>query len=824
MTFARPWMLLFAAAPGLWLAYGMFTASRRLAFALKALSLGLILAALAEPVVNIPETRVATPILVDTSASISAEDLARASSITSAILKAKGRNWARVLPFARSTRDLMPGEETALRNTNGEAGRDTDLESSIREAVASLPTGLVPRLVLISDGKENAGSVTRAAWQARKLGIPIDTFSLDGRPRPNLRLESVSVPGIAFAGESFPVELAIVAPQDQTGVVEMMADGKVIGANPVTLTAGLNRIRAHASLATTGAVNLTGVIRTGTSEIRFDQALTLRRPRLLYLSQDPPGTEANLLQALNAAQFDVVASRDPMQPPLDGFQIAALNNIDMESLPPARKTEIEEFVKQGGGLAVIGGERNLYKEKKIEDALDRTLPAKLAPPRSPEGTCVILIIDKSSSMEGKKIELARLAAIGVIDNLRPIDKVGVLIFDNSFQWAVPIRRAEDRSLIKRLVAGITPDGGTQIAPALSEAYHKILPVKATFKHVVLLTDGISEEGDSVEVSRDALGQHVTISTVGLGQDVNRAYLEKVASSAGGRSYFLNDPAGLEQILLRDVLEHTGSTAVEKTLRPVVTKNVEILAGVGMESAPLLKGYVKFVAKPSAETILTIDEKDPLLARWQYGLGRAVVFASDAKSRWAEQWVAWKGFDRFWTNLFRDLLPHAQAGEASAIYDPASGDLVVEYHLGRNIGEPLRAPAVFVFGPGGFQRPLEITKVAEKTFRGRLPVGQRQGLFRIRPLVESRAFPEAGFYKEEQEVHDYGSNPILLREISEFTGGRFNPDPRRVFDPAGRAITAPLRLWPGLLGLAIALSLLELLLRKGKGVLGRWWPA
>src|ERR1700681_3164751 len=122
------------------------------------------------------------------------------------------------------------------------------------------------------------------------------------------------------------------------------------------------------------------------------------------------------------------------------------------------------------------------------------------------------------------MELARLAAIGVIDNLRPIDQGGVLIFDNSFQWAVPIRRAEDRSLIKRLVAGITPDGGTQIAPALTEAYRKILPSKATFKHIVLLTDGISEDGDSMNLAKEAASERVTISTVGLGQDVNRAYL------------------------------------------------------------------------------------------------------------------------------------------------------------------------------------------------------------------------------------------------------------------------------------------------------------
>ena len=172
-----------------------------------------------------------------------------------------------------------------------------------------------------------------------------------------------------------------------------------------------------------------------------------------------------------------------MTPSLSDYQMLVFNNWDVDALPLPRKEQIEKFVRDGGGLLVIGGERNIYreeKEKKPEDAIDRTFPAKLAPPKSPEGTCVVLIIDKSSSMEGRKMELARLASIGVIENLRPSDQVGVLIFDNSFHWAVPIRRAEDRSTIKRLIAGITPDGGTQIAPALSEAYRKIA---ARWQHV-----------------------------------------------------------------------------------------------------------------------------------------------------------------------------------------------------------------------------------------------------------------------------------------------------------------------------------------------------
>ncbi len=818
MRFEHPIFLLAAIAPLIWMFLELRRINRKTSIILKGLSFVAILVAIAEPVLITSENKMAVAVLVDTSASITDDDLARATQLAAGIEHARGRNWVRVVPFARNALELASDGKSGVKlvRATGEDAQATDLEAGIRSALASLPAGLIPRIVLVSDGKENAGSITRAAWQARNLGVPIDTFALHGRPEPSLRIESVSMPTLAFTGEHFPINLTVISPQATKGVVEIRAEGKLLGSNPVALEKGSNELHVNASLATPGALNIALSIKAPdvNGDANIAQAVTLRRPRVLYLSQDPPGSEAHLLQALNAAQFDVDRTNDPSHGKLSDYQIVVFNNWDLESLSAARKSEIEEFEKQGGGLLVIGGEHNIYDDKKkTEDALDRALPAKLAPPRSPEGTAVVLIIDKSSSMEGKKIELARLAALGVVDNLRPIDLVGVLIFDNSFQWAVPIRRAEDKTLIKRLISGITPDGGTQIAPALSEAYHKVQPAKATFKHIVLLTDGISEEGDSLELSKDAEEQHVTISTVGLGQDVNRAYLEKIAGLAGGKSYFLNDPAGLEQILLRDVMEHTGSTAVEKTLKPVVEKRTEILEGVGIENAPALKGYVRFIAKPTSDTILKIDQKEPLLVRWQYGLGRSVVFASDAKSRWAADWVTWDGFDKFWTNTFRDLLPHSQAAEAKAEYDSASGDLIVNYRLGRDVEDPDKPPSIYVLGPAGFQEPVPITKIADGAYRGRVSVGQRQGLFRVRPLNETRAFPEVGLYRQEQELTDIGSNEFLLQQIAGYTGGRFNPAPKQVFDPGDRAIASTLRFWPGLLFLAIALNLAELLVRK-----------
>ncbi len=816
MTFDRPWALIFLLLPLVWVAIEWRRTARHVPLILKACSLLAIVFALAEPRLAISETKLAVGVLVDTSAS-AAQDLSRASRLAAGIEKARGRNTARVLPFARTVQ--AAAGNAPLQSTPGDAGRATDLEAAVREGISSLPAGQVPRLVLISDGKENSGTVTRAAWQARSLGIPIDTIALAGRQQTGLQLENASTPAMAFTGERFPIDLVVKSPAAAESTVEISAEGKELGSQAVMLQPGENHIEVHAALTAAGAINLAAEVKAvDFGSVRFDRALTMRRPRVLFVSRDPEGAGKHLFDTLAAAQFDIDPTSDPLHGRLGDYQIVVLNNWDLESLPTDRKEDLDKFVKRGGGLLVIGGENNIYSDlKKPEDALDRALPAKLAPPRSPEGTTVVLIIDKSSSMEGKKIELARLAAVGVIENLRPIDSVGVLIFDNSFQWAVPIRRAEDKPLLKRLVSGITPDGGTQIAPALNEAYRKILPARATFKHIVLLTDGISEEGDSLDVSKDAVAQHVTISTVGLGQDVNRAYLEKVAALAGGKAYFLNEPNGLEQILLKDVMEHTGSTAIEKTLKPIVNRKAEVLDGVGIESAPALKGYVRFIAKPTSDTILSIDEKEPLYTRWQYGLGRSAVFTSDAKSRWAADWVTWKGYDKLWTNIFRDLLPHSQEGEATVEYDSAARDLVIHYTLGREVDEPAKVPEVFVLGPDHFQHSVDVSKVADRTYRGRVHIGDRQGLFRIRPLAELRAFPEVGYYVPEQELLDQGSDEFLLREIASYTGGRFNPSPAQVFDTGGRSQPSSMRLWPLFLAAAIGFNLAELIMRKGRAL-------
>ncbi len=821
MTFDRAWVLLLLVLPLAWAAWEWRRQPRRAPLLLKCGMLAAVILALSVPSYTFRARKVALAVLVDTSASVSDADLTRESSLLKQIEQQRGSNQIDVIPFARTPRPLTDSEANfKFTRTPGVEGRGTNLEAPIRQAMASLPAGMLHRIAIISDGNENTGAATRAAWQAGQLGVAIDTIALAGSAQPQLKTEAIGIPGAVFTGERFPVDLTIYSPRATQATIELAAEGKQIGAHQVALQSGENRVRIRTSLNAAGAIDISGKIQaSGLGESRFENAVAVRRPRVDWISEDPPGTEGHIVDVLTANKFDFIQSKT-LPADLDGSQLVVFNNINTDAVPPADKQRLETFVQGGGGALIIGGDRNVYVEHKDapEDPLARTFPAKLVPPRSPQGTCVVLIIDKSSSMEGKKIELARLAAIGVVENLKADDRVGVLIFDNSFMWDVPIRTADNKTIIKREISGIVPDGGTQIAPALAEAYRKILPVNAAYKHIVLLTDGISEEGDSLGLSKDAANNRVTISTVGLGQDVNRTYLEKIAVSAKGKSYILNDPAGLEQILLKDVQEHTGTTAVEKPIKAEVKHTSDLLDKVDMEHSPNLSGYVRFETRPTADEILTVDSTDPLLVRWQYGLGRAAIFSSDAKSRWAANWLTWPGFDRLWTNIFRDLLPHGNESEAVARYDGANEELVVDYHLSGRAAEITAPPDIYVIGPGDFRRPLDVTRVSPGTYRGRLRIGSLEGLFRVRPLNESRSFPEVGLYRQESELSDYGTNDILLKSIAQSTGGRFNPSAGQLFDNGGKYIESTIRLWPGLLAIALLLNLIELVMRKWRGIL------
>jgi Ca-activated chloride channel family protein len=293
MTFDHAWLLLLALGPVAWAVWEWRESGRHLALLLKAGSFAAIILALASPHMVVYETKVAVAMLADTSASVTPQDLARENDLATQVERARGRHWTRIIPFARGTRN--PSREEYLNKawelhyTAGAAGRGTDLETAIRDGAASLPAGMVPRLLLVSDGNENLGSVARAIWQAQQLGIPVDTVPLGGHPKPGLLLESVAIPGQVFSGERFPIDVTVEVPgsggNPPHATVELTAEGKTIVNSQVQLAPGANHLRLQASVNAVGAIALAGRISApGLGEARFEDSVTLRSPRVLVVS------------------------------------------------------------------------------------------------------------------------------------------------------------------------------------------------------------------------------------------------------------------------------------------------------------------------------------------------------------------------------------------------------------------------------------------------------------------------------------------------------------------------------------------------------------
>ena len=189
----------------------------------------------------------------------------------------------------------------------------------------------------------------------------------------------------------------------------------------------------------------------------------------------------------------------------------------------------------------------------------------------------------------------------------------------------------------------------------------------------------------------------------------------------------------------------------------------------------------------------VDGRDPLYSRWQYGLGRAAVFASDAKARWAADWITWKGYDKFWVNVCRDL---AAARESQR---RAPGIRCIVRRSCRALSPGRERGRISCDPQSLCHRPRSLSASAHGKENGarhlRWPRGDRRPRRTISasvPVDDSAAFPEAALYRPEAELAEVGSDEVLLKQVAEFTGGRYQPAASDVFDSGGRTVACDVR--------------------------------
>ncbi|NIT78506.1 MAG: VWA domain-containing protein, partial [Thermoplasmata archaeon] len=147
------------------------------------------------------------------------------------------------------------------------------------------------------------------------------------------------------------------------------------------------------------------------------------------------------------------------------------------------------YVEGGGGLLMIQGRRAVEGLRRTE--LERLLPISYEgrEPAQAPSLAIVFLLDRSSSMVGRKIGFLKEATAASVEVLDERDLIGLCAFDTEYEWILPIQPAAAKEEIYRRIAALRADGGTDLLPALREAFRRLSQVEAKMKHIVVFSDG-----------------------------------------------------------------------------------------------------------------------------------------------------------------------------------------------------------------------------------------------------------------------------------------------------------------------------------------------
>jgi uncharacterized membrane protein len=573
---------------------------------------------------------------------------------------------------------------------------------------------------------------------------------------------------------------------------------------------------------------------------RFTQnnSYTLRldvegRPTVLYI-EGQPQRATYLSSALTAQQFDVEVRQASAFPTsareLERYDFLIVSDVPADQVSPGSQSAVESYLRDlGGGFLFAGGQAGYALGGWSNTTISRLLPVNMDAEQHKEipSVALALVIDRSGSMAGLPLEMAKAACNATVGTLQGDDLVEIIAFDQEPTRYVKLQPARYRSRIQNDIMRISSSGGTDFFPALDMAYQDISVAQARKKHVILLTDGRAETPGVRDLVQAMLAESITVTTVGLGDGADSDLLRMIAESGGGRYHFAPDPNSLPRIFTREAEMISRQADVQDWFPVVQTRSADFLKGVALTSAPLLHGYVATQIKgPPAEQILATETGDPILARWRVGLGYSLAWTSDVKNNWAVDWLRWGGFSQFWGQLVREHMrkkSHRELDMRTSLIGNTLTATVDAFTSSERFENGLKATlTVKGAAKSGSSTQYPMPQTAPGRYEAQIPL-REYGTFSLH--AEYVRESEDGTLKRVGDSHGYVSNPYPVEyqsfepdaarlELVARTGnGSRLSAPNSVFDPAGESVRHQTELWPKAVFAALILFLLDLLVRR-----------
>ncbi len=787
------------------------------------------------------------------------------------------------IPLFFADRPVLAPNLAASPAGNGEAAaRPLNPESSNLAAALSMGAELIDegtgRLLLLSDGLPTEGDALAVAARLARQGIPVDTFLPDASQLNSwsggsneIHLARLTVPPVLRQGEIFDIEVTVHA--EQAGEVTLRlfdsSQGNLLAEDVVSLEPGFNFFTFEATADRLGLQTFRAAVAAvadGQPANNSFSAVTqvYPPPRVLLVSTDLLPASRFAVQ-LDGAGFET-SQIGPAELPdrlseLEPYDGMVLLNVSARDLDLEQMIAVQEFVRSlGRGLLVTGGRQSFSLGNYEDTPLADLLPVSLEPPPREERppVALLLMIDHSGSMieedgGATKLAMAKEAAIRATDILGPDDLIGILIFDNRYEWVVPFQTVDDGAAllqIQQAIATIPGGGGTRILQALGVGLPAMAEQEAVSvaRHVVLLSDGRSFDGsrglEDYDLLVDAAQEaEITLSTIAIGNNADQDLLMHLAERGRGRYHFAAVPDELPELTIAesDILRSTALQ--EGEYRPSVFKPHPILRGLFTiltaegqliqdvtapdNQMPDLTGYIALSPKPRAEIALQLGPGNPLLTVWGYGLGRVAAWASDTGQEWSSDLYKWPKATRFWGQVVGYTLPEPDLGllQLEAVLEPNNVVTLVADSVSAT-GQPvdLTPTQTTLIGPGGGETGLSLRQVAPGRYEQRLHLPD-PGAYQL-SVTQPRSDAPAetatiGFvmpYPAEYGLPADNAGQALLEQIAQITGGHTlglgeSLPPETVAGELTGPSSDPLELWPWLLQVALILWPIEIAWRR-----------